>query len=161
MKLTVQPKVSSDPTIRIESVLEADELVSRSFKAETASGSPLFVEVKNYTSNYSIAALEKKSIKHFDANIAIMVKDNPLDGWKDGVKPHLHYEWMGEGFVNPATGAVRTNLVANRIEAVIRVCRDKLKVPPLSLVSPAFNCEQDITFKIVDDLIQPLTAKVN
>ncbi len=137
-------------------------LVDRSLTARAVNGKPLYVEVKNYTTNYKKSALEKQTKKHFRANILSELATDG-SGWRNASKPHLHYEWMGEGFINPASGARRTDLIQRRKKTVIDTCKKLLKTEliNLALASPAFDCETDITFNIVDELIVPLTAKAS
>jgi hypothetical protein len=119
------------------------------FEGTADSGGPFFAEVKNYTSQYRIKDLAKQVDKHFDTRIMDQVNGSE---WLTG-KPHLHFEWMGSGFGKEVS-------VASRKEAVLKVCRDKVRTV-LKHVTPAFDCSKDITFNIISDYIDPLTTSVN
>ncbi|WP_218224504.1 hypothetical protein [Pseudomonas sp. PIC25] len=116
----------------------------------TESGGPLFIEVKNYTSLYKLENLRTQVAKHFDTKILDALNDGRT-GWEKG-KPHLHFEWMGDGFSKEVS-------LAARKKAVLDICGEYLKLIPL--VKPEFNCKKDITFHVVGELIDPLTSKVN
>lgn len=123
----------------------------RFLEGTTATGGPLFIEVKNYTSRYGIGNLQAQVDKHFETKIVKAVSGSRR-GWEDG-KPHLHFEWMGDGFSKEVS-------VANRKKAVLGICEKYVgKHGALFNVIPAFDCEKDITFHIIEELIDPLTSK--
>ncbi|MDQ7986247.1 Ig-like domain-containing protein [Pseudomonas sp. G34] len=121
----------------------------RFLEGNTSSGGPLFIEVKNYTSLYKLDNLREQVRKHFDTKI-IEARNDSLDGWAGG-KPHLHFEWMGDGFSREIS-------LANRKKAVLDICDQYVK-GALAFVVPAFDCKKDITFYVVEELIDPLTSK--
>lgn len=123
-----------------------DVLVDASMEVATATGK-LFVEIKNYTSKFSVGSMSTQAQKHFDSNILAQL-DTATGTWKDGQRPHLHYEWMGDAFTDSAN-------VTKLKDAVIKTCRDTAQLAELG-----FNCERDITFRILPELIVPLTSKV-
>ena len=61
---------------------------------------------------------------------------------------------MGESFTSATS-------VANKKQAIINACEKWLTGPlkKLAEATPAFNCAHNITFHVVDTLIQPLTQK--
>ncbi|WP_137088543.1 hypothetical protein [Ectopseudomonas oleovorans] len=122
----------------------------RFLEGTTDTGGPLFIEVKNYTSRYGLSNLKEQVDKHFKTKI-LRALNNSGNGWARQGKPHLHFEWMGDGFSKEVS-------LANRKEAVLKICDDYVR-GALALVNPAFDCKKDITFHIVDELVDPLTSK--
>lgn len=114
------------------------------------SNAKLFVEIKNYTSSFNVASMVKQSQKHFNSNILAQV-DKSGKAWKDGQRPHLHYEWMGDAF----TDATK---VADLKAAVIETCKATMMKKKFKKLG--FDCARDVTFRVLTESIVPLTSKV-
>jgi len=146
--LRVGEMVPMGPNGTLKQGIDAE---GRFLEGTTATGGPLFIEVKNYTSRYGIGNLQAQVDKHFETKILKAVSGSRR-GWEDG-KPHLHFEWMGDGFSKEVS-------VANRKKAVLGICEKYVgKHGALFNVIPAFDCEKDITFHVIEELIDPLTSK--
>ncbi|NMY42812.1 LamG domain-containing protein [Pseudomonas sp. WS 5013] len=126
--------------------IEVDVLVDVSSTATTAAGRKVYVEVKNYTSNYGRDSLQRQTEKHFRSNI-FKEFDQDTGTWKVE-KPHLHYQWMGDAFDTPAK-------IKARKEWVIEVCKREIK----RFKKSGFDCELDISFSVSSERIDPLTTK--
>lgn len=127
--------------------VDIEVLVDLSSTGVSATGGKVFIEVKNYTSNYGQASLKKQTQKHFDSNV-FKEFDQATGTWKGGHKPQLHYQWMGDAFDTPTK-------VAQRKTWVIEACKDAIKPFPNS----GFDCKKDISFKVLSEVIDPLTTK--
>ena len=84
--------------------------------------------------------------KHFQSNIFAQL-DKETGKW-EGQKPQLHYQWMGDAFDSPAK--VRT-----RKDWVVDACRQAIK----RFENEIFDCDKDISFKVLSEVIDPLTTK--
>jgi hypothetical protein len=121
-------------------------LVDVSSTGITSQGGKLFVEVKNYTSSYKKSSVLAQTKKHFQSNILAEL-DQVTGTWK-GQKPQLHYQWMGDAFDTPAK-------VNTRKEWVIEACKSTMK----RFGSTVFDCDKDISFRVLPEIIDPLTTK--
>lgn len=121
-------------------------LVDVSSAGVTAQGGKLFVEVKNYTSSYGKDSVMNQTKKHFESNIFAQL-DQATGKWR-GQKPQLHYQWMGDAFDTPAK-------VRARKDWVVEACRKAMK----RFEEGIFDCEKDISFKVLSEAIEPLTTK--
>ncbi len=121
-------------------------LVDGLVKADDISGGKLLIEVKNYTSKMTMKRFKKQIEKHFDSNVIPLIKDG---AWIDGVKPHLHFTWMGDLFQDASK-------VAEMKKAVLDICKGRMGEMAEKL---KFSCKDDITFRILPELIVPLTTK--
>lgn len=144
--LKVGDNVNTPLATNVQGVDIEGLLVDVSSTGVTSQGGKLFVEVKNYTSSYKKASVLAQTQKHFDSNI--LAQFNQTTGKWKGQKPQLHYQWMGDAFDTPAK-------VKTRKEWVQEACKDAMKPFPNS----GFDCMKDISFKVLIEVIDPLTTK--
>ncbi|WP_289532707.1 LamG-like jellyroll fold domain-containing protein [Pseudomonas sp. SO81] len=145
--LKVGDNVDTPLATNVQGVDIEGVLVDVSSTGVTAQGGKLFVEVKNYTSSYTQSKIMEQTQKHFASNIfAQFNKDTGK--WIGNKKPQLHYQWMGDAFNTPAK-------VDARKKWVQKACEDAIKPFPDS----GFDCKKDISFKILTEVIDPLTTK--
>jgi len=109
-----------------------------SLVAKDGSGRPIYIEAKNRTSSVgqnARAEFVKQSDKHMKTNVRSKIQKDSAGNWvwADGVKPHMHYEYMGSAFVK-ADGSGPKAAYEKLKQAII----DKFKKHPLfSVVQPA------------------------
>lgn len=83
---------------------------------------------------------------HFDSTYSRSLIRQRVAG--RGHKPQLYYQWMGDAFDTPAK-------VNQRKTWVIEACLEAVKPFP----NAGFDCKKDISFKVLSEVIDPLTTK--